>query len=787
MFTVKGDTRQSPAFDPIDSAMTGVGQWVYDHTPQLFRGSCECCRLRSLLPVSDVHKFSSDLWWQGVHQDDRRRVDLEFDKLLSGAVSHISIRYRLQQQGTQPRWILTRATLVSTTSRQGQAIIQGLDTDVTELYDGHSDNERLLEIAERSKLALDSAQQGIWQLDFRLGINTESNTWRTMRGYPADSAYSSTNGWREDIHPDDVDMVLNPRHYGEDLPDDTIDYHYRQRHASGAWRWIWSRGKVIERDAQGQPLVFIGTDTDITQIKEAELRYERLSNTLEIAIQAAGMGVWEWTLNAQANVWDQRTREIFGTEHISESVAHHQFMELVHPDDREALDNALRATVKARTDINVDYRIIHPEKGIRFIKAKAQCHSSTKESPRYVGIVWDITDMVHAEQERSNLAERLSHAQRLQSIGELTGGIAHDFNNLLAIISGNAELLSLTSPNNDKYLNAIVSASQRGAVLTRGLLAFSRKQALRPTSVNLGEVVNNLCVMLDRTLGSTISLNSLVRNNLWHCEADPVQVENALINLIVNARDAMPDGGTITIESANCPLDIEFASLAQDVEPGDFVKVSITDTGAGMSANVISKSVDPFFTTKVAGEGHGLGLSMVFGFIKQSHGHMTIDSVENRGTTVSLYFPRFKGVARPAVKHQSEPYYLPMGRGESILLVEDDSAVQDMIRKSLEYLGYDTLCVASGAEALLQLSSRAKNIDLVITDIVLTKGMDGFELGQALATRFSGTRIVYISGYAQDALQRQNADQQGFDVLEKPFSLERLAIRIAQHLRPETT
>lgn len=771
------------AINRLSSSVSGVCEWSYDTNTKLYYGSVECCQLREITSNTDYHSFTASLWLQEIHQEDRRRLESELQSLYSGEIENLSIRYRTRDKINGWKWILTRATVSAYNFDKKPETVYGVDIDITELYEDHRDNKLLREEAKRSEIALASAQQGLWHVDFRRNIRTESDTWRTMRGYPADSNYGPCNGWHADIHPDDIDRVINQIYISALETHDDIDYTYRQRHANGEWRWIWSRGKIIERDSRNQPLVLIGTDTDITHIKESETTLKKLSNTLEIAIQAAGMGVWEWTLNSKVNIWDRRTQEIFGTHSDSKYVSSDRFMELLHPDDREEFTKTSLSAVQEGRDIIVDYRINHPQKGIRYIKAKAQCLMEDGESTRYVGFVWDITDMIHAEQERSALAEKLSHAQRLQSIGELTGGVAHDFNNLLAVITGNAELLSMTSSGQSKYLNAILSASQRGAELTRGLLAFSRKQALKPTSIDLRELIGDVTNMLDRTLGSTISINITIADNLWCCEADPTQLENALINLIVNARDAMPEGGSISIGTENIVIDSAFASLAPDVIPGDFVKLSISDSGIGMPKAILSKSIDPFFTTKASGDGHGLGLSMVFGFIKQSNGHLTIDSVLSKGTVVSLYLPRNSGIIQQPINEKSVPGYLPTGHGETILLVEDDKSVQEMINKSLEFLGYKTVCVNSGAEALRKIAQLGSDIDLVVSDIVLSKGMNGFELGHIVATQYPGTRMVYISGYAQGALKKQSDQFQNVEILEKPFSVDKLATHIAMELQ----
>lgn len=773
----RNDRNEKPA---ITSVVSGVGNWSYCPVKKLFSASRECCQLRGLGSPDDSLEFDSDVWWQRVQQFDLQRLKKKLDQLHCASMDQISIRYRIQGNDDQWRWILTRACVNRCAVEHKLMSISGMDIDVTEIYEDHSDNKLLRDEAKRFETALASADQGLWHIDYRLGIRIESDTWRTMRGYPADSNYSSRDGWYSDIHPDDVWLLTS--YERDEKNNGVVDYAYRQRHATGEWRWIWSRGKVIEYDDDGQPLVITGTDTDITQIKEAEARFERLSNTLEIAIQAAGMGVWEWTLNAQANILDRRTREMFGTDISTQYISRKQLMSLVHPDDRAKLDQVLNNAILEHNDISVDYRIIHKDKGVRHIKAQAKCLNAVGKSPRYVGIVWDITDTLKAEQERISLAENLSHALRLQSIGELTGGIAHDFNNLLAIISGNAELMAMTMHEETKYLQAIIAASERGAELVQGLFAFSRKQALTPVSVDMGELVNDLWLLLGRTLGPTITIDISVPDHLWRCEVDPVQMENALINLVVNARDAMPKGGPISIKLENKVIDGSFARLAQPVVPGDFVKVSVIDRGIGMSKEVVNKSMDPFFTTKATGDGHGLGLSMVFGFINQSNGHITIDSEEGNGTVVSLYLPRHSSSSQKPAIVDNRANHMPVGSGQAILLVEDESFVRDMIRGSMEFLGYNPICVSSAAEALDELTHSDIEIDLVVSDIVLADSINGVELGVELNKHFPLVKILYISGYAQDALREQGVENTSMCILQKPFSIESLAVHIAKLL-----
>lgn len=780
MSAIKSDPSDSLCVDNPGYSINGVGTWQYDIPSEQYRGTSESFALRGIREAT-VNRYTASEWWQGIHYTDRKRLEQTMDYLVRSAVQQISARYRFWVNKTQWRWILTRASIAERDDQGNPLIICGVDIDVTEIHEEQYEIKRLREQAERTDIALASAAQGLWHVDLRLGIRTENDTWRTMRGYPADSSYCSDEQWRSDIHPEDIGQFIE-EDYSKCNSSDVVDQTYRQRHASGNWQWIWSRGKVVERDSNNRPLVLIGTDTDITRIKEAEIRLERLSNTLEIAVQTAGMGVWEWTANSQVNTWDRNTFDIFGVKAESKPVPHETFMALVHPADRADVEAKLNKRVAERKDVDLSYRIVNPKKGIRFINAKASCHETVGEAARYVGIVWDVTDKVNADQERVSLVENLSHARRLQSLGELTGGIAHDVNNLLAIISGNAELLSHSLQGENQSLKAIVAASFRGAELTQSLLAFSRKQSLTPVSVALDELVSNLNVMLSSTIGPKVTIETSIGPGIWQCEADPGQLENALINLMVNARDAMPKGGVIKVGLENVWLDEAFVSLTQNSLPGEFVKLSVVDVGHGMSKQVLDKAIDPFFTTKAAGEGHGLGLSMVFGFIKQSNGHVIIESQECDGTCVCLYLPRFSGDLPDLHTQNDDNEGLPRGSGQSILIVEDELPVQEMLIKLVEYLGYTATGVGSASGALQLLNRENSAVELIVSDIVLSGGMNGLELGLEIANRFPAVPVLYISGYAEDILRGKGVNDKEVEVLQKPFTVEKLAVGIAQRL-----
>ncbi len=385
--------------------------------------------------------------------------------------------------------------------------------------------------------------------------------------------------------------------------------------------------------------------------------------------------------------------------------------------------------------------------------------------------------------EHASAQAQVRQLQKMETIGQLTGGVAHDFNNMLAIIIGSLDLAQrrLNGKEDPRLLNSIQSArdgAQRAAVLTARLLAFSRQQPLAPEIVDANKLVGGMSEMLRRTLGEQISIEVVLAGGLWPTFADLSQLENAILNLSVNARDAMPDGGHLTIETANTELDDRYARLHQDVEAGQYVMVSITDTGIGMSPEVLERAFDPFYTTKGSGKGTGLGLSQVYGYVKQSRGHIKIYSEIDRGTAVKIYLPRHvgSGVAHPAPS--TKP--IPQGSVEdTILVVEDDRNVREMTAESLRELGYSVLQAADGPEALNLLEK--ERVDLIFTDIVMPQ-MNGRQLADAVTEKWPDIRILYTTGYTRNAIVHNGVLDHGVSLLAKPFSLEQLAHKVREAL-----
>jgi len=386
----------------------------------------------------------------------------------------------------------------------------------------------------------------------------------------------------------------------------------------------------------------------------------------------------------------------------------------------------------------------------------------------FVGIINDLT-------ERRATEERLRRSQRMEAIGQLTGGIAHDFNNLLAISVGNLELLledPAISESTRELAREAMDASERGAELVRRLLAFARKQQLEPRTFNLGERLPDIVQLLGRTLGEAVQIHTRPAADLWDAMADPSQVDDAIVNLAINARDAMPEGGMLIIETANVFLDEEYAAQHLDVTTGDYVMLAVTDTGVGMSPEVASRALEPFFTTKPAGRGTGLGLSQVYGFVKQSGGHVSIYSESGHGTIVKLYLPRSAPVEGAPAPLRPRTGAAPVG-SESILVVEDNPDVRKIVRRQLSELGYQVNEAGNGPEALTLLRTTLP-VDLMFTDIVMPEGMTGYELAAQARECRPGLRILFTSGYTAIGAA-QGYERGDVPLLSKPYRKSELA------------
>ena len=398
----------------------------------------------------------------------------------------------------------------------------------------------------------------------------------------------------------------------------------------------------------------------------------------------------------------------------------------------------------------------------------------------------DVTEQRARARALADAEDALRQAQKMETLGQLTGGVAHDFNNLLQIVTGNLELLQRGLPEDQARLrraadNAMAGA-ERAALLTQRLLAFSRRQPLAPERIDPNRLVSGMSDLLNRTLGETIEVETIQSARIWPVEIDVNQMENALLSLAGNARDAMPDGGKLTIEVANTHIDEAYAAQEAEVSPGQYVLISVSDTGQGMDEDVLSHAIEPFFTTKEVGRGTGLGLSMVYGFIKQSGGHIRVYSERGHGTTVKIYLPRFYGPL-PDNDTGTVSRATPVcGGDETVLVCEDDDKVRAYTVDVLKELGYRVMEADNGAAALQALETASEPIDLLFTDVILPGGMTGADIAQQARAQQPGLRILFATGYARNAIIHHGRLDPGVELLTKPFTYAELATKVREML-----
>jgi PAS domain S-box-containing protein len=559
---------------------------------------------------------------------------------------------------------------------------------------------------------------------------------------------------------------------------------------------------VPDRRDDGSVVGFFALVQDISEAKRAEQALRESEARFRAMADCAAAPVWV-TGPSGIEFANKAFEEVTGLP--ADALAGEVWTTLIHPDDLPpAIATRARAWAE-KTSYGFDARFRGADGDQRWMRVTCRPRFDANEQLiGYVGLAVDFTDARAAElalrelnqslearvaaaiAEREHAEEALRQSQKMEAVGQLTGGIAHDFNNLLTVIAGNIDIARrhVGESGEGRVLRALGNAqigAERAAVLTQRLLAFSRRQPLNPRPVDANKLVSGMGELLHRTLGETIEVETVLAARLWLIEADPNQLENAILNLAVNARDAMTDGGKLTIETANTHLDRAYAARNAGVTAGQYVAICVSDIGSGMAADTLERAFEPFFTTKEVGKGTGLGLSMVYGFVKQSGGHLKIYSEEGEGTTVRIYLPRLVGEAAAAEDQPDEA--VPEGsREETILVCEDDDDVRAYTVEVLRELGYRVLEAHDGPSALRLLERQEGNVDLLFTDVVLPSGMSGAVLAQEARARRPELRILFTTGYARNAIVHHGRLDPGVELITKPFAYADLAARVRDML-----
>jgi two-component system cell cycle sensor histidine kinase/response regulator CckA len=571
------------------------------------------------------------------------------------------------------------------------------------------------------------------------------------------------------IHPDDRETVAGAvRHTLETGASFEIDH--RIVHPDGSVHFLHGRGGLVT-DATGRPLGMTGTVLDITARKRAEEALREAKNHLETLIASAPLPILSVDADGIVETWNPAAERVFGW--TAAEVAGRPVP--VVPEDKKDECAALRRRVMGGESLN-GVELTRQKKDGTPVTVSLFAAPLRDANARVTGILALIEDVTGVKR----LEQQVFQAQKMEAVGRLAGGVAHDFNNLLTAILGSTDLLLESLPSDHpgrEEAQETRKAALRAADLTRQLLAFSRQQVLAPRVLDLNDVVADMERLLLRLIGEDVELRTVLADDLGAVRADPGQLEQVIVNLAVNARDAMPDGGKLTIETLNVELEEAYLAARTVVVPGSYVMLAVSDNGTGMNAATQAHVFEPFFTTKPKGQGTGLGLATVYGIVKQSGGYIWLYSEPGRGTTFKVYLPR---VDAPVESARPEPVIAGSLRGsETILLVEDQEEVRNLVRRLLEARGYQVLVAACGHDALRLAEQQVGVLDLLVTDVVMP-GMSGREVALLLGPAHPTMRVLYLSGYTDESIVRHGMLEPGIAFLQKPFTAEALARKVRE-------
>jgi two-component system, cell cycle sensor histidine kinase and response regulator CckA len=703
------------------------------------------------------------------HPDDIEALGAAIEKSAKN-LTPWSHEFRLKFPDGTIRWV--QGNSIPEREDDGSILWHGYIADVT---DRKLAEQALQESEGRWRFALEGGRDGVWDWNIPENTVSYSRRWKEMLGFADDEIGNDLEDWKRQIHPDDLDQVMADIRAHLEGTSSHYSNEHRARCKDGTWRWMQDRGLVISRNAAGQPLRMIGTYSDITEHKlaEAALRDSRALQTnadsLRIVTNSARVGLV---------VLNKEHRYVFANS--SYSAIFGLTEDLVGQHIADVFPAAYKERIKPRLDRafagkRMDYEIRLPTSG-----APIHCavnYEPVRENDEVTSVAIVVMDITA----QRNTEEQLRQSQKMEAIGQLAGGVAHDFNNILTIISGFTNLLLKKITAEDQawnYLNEIRIASARAADLTRSLLAYSHQQIRSPESMNLNEVITETLKLLQRSIGEGIKIHVSLESGLKPVWMDRSELSQILLNLSINARDAMEGQGELSIQTRNVDISSEAAG-GKISSPGNYVLLTVTDSGTGMTDEVQSRIFEPFFTTKPIGKGTGLGLAMVHGIVSRSRGSIQVTSSIGQGTTFEILLPQSNDTI------ELDPFAMDAQRSvhgtETILLVEDDNAVRGLSSTVLAEHGFKVLEASDGNEAVQTFIKRRDQVQIVITDVVMP-GMNGATLVEQILQLAPDTPILFISGYIGEAATRDRLGDRNVNFLQKPFEPNKLVLKVREVL-----
>ncbi len=764
-------------------------------------------------PLASI-ECTGDWWLAHIHPDDRGRIDASIHAVLDGGQTAWNDEYRFRRVDGSYAEILDRGHVIR--DEHGRAVrMIGAMLDLTRVRAAEA---ALRQSEERFSAILQTIEAAFAIVQVKFDADDRPVDYQFVEVNPAFERQTGVDlhgKWVTEFAPELERFWFDA--YGHVAK--TGEPASFESYAQAFGRWFDVRAVRVGAPADRRIAILFN---DVTQRHDAEDRL-RVSESLarenvqrvQLALAAGAIiGTWNWDLRTDRFTVDEGFARGFGLDPAlgRERLSLEQIITSVHPEDRPGLISAIDEVIARGGAYAHQYRVRRADGRYYWIEANGRVdHSPEGIALSFPGVLIDVEDRrsIEAERDRATAAlralndtlelrvaertaelihaeEKLRQSQKMEAVGQLTGGLAHDFNNLLAGISGALDLMGMRIAQGrlndiDKYMLAAQSAAKRAAALTHRLLAFSRRQTLDPRPLDVNLLVEGMTELIQRTVGPSILVETVSAPDLWSASVDASQLENAILNLCINSRDAMPDGGRIIIETANQWLDAE-AALANDLPAGEYLSLTVTDTGTGMAPGVIAKAFDPFFTTKPIGEGTGLGLSMIYGFAKQSGGQVRISSELGKGTSMCIHLPRYHGEAGASTAAPAQSAAALTGSCGTILIVDDEPTVRLLLTDVLGDLGY-TLIEAADSLTGLKLLQSDVGIDLLITDVGLPGGMNGRQMADAGREVRPGLKTLFITGYAESAALGNSSLGAGMQVLTKPFSIDILATRVLELIR----
>lgn len=698
-------------------------------------------------------------WVQLVHPDDRDASWQSLMQALNGDDDSWVGEYRFRRADGRYANVVDRGLIQR--DNDGRAIRWvGSMIDVTALRESE----------QNFRLAAKAAKDVIFVYDFTTDSHWWSEAIHTHYGHDNSSRGGTLRTWLDLVHPEDRERIAATHAEAARSSTENWTGHYRLQRADRRYAHVIDRTYFI-RDADGRALRSIGSIVDVTQLRDDELRFRAVA-------QVAADAIYDYDPVRGMVHYSQGMRELLGPTWDGSRSMPPEWLSRIATDERDAVQRARAQFIAGGGDqAQFEYRLHRDDGSLAIVEEKVVAlRDSEGRAQRVIGSIRDLSTARQME-------ERLRQSQKLEAVGHMTGGVAHDFNNLLTIILGNAELLENAATMSQAHRDmarSIVTAADRGAALVNSLLAFARRQPLDTRAVDMRDLCDDLGRLLGRTLPASIETEMLLPQDLWLAQVDRAQLTTALINLALNARDAMAEGGRLSIRCANRQICASEAQRLLISRAGRFLEISVTDTGTGMSQSVRERAFDPFFTTKPPGLGSGMGLSMVYGFAKQSDGHVQIQSEPGNGVTVTLLMPCGQDDNLHTQISDSTARF-PLGAGEHILVVEDDPLLSQHVVATIQGLGYRVTSAQNAAQALEALHSQP-SIALLFSDIVMPGTMDGRALAEIARQEFPSLRILLTTGYAENMILSDGKLDAEIALLPKPYRRIDIAHKLRQLL-----